>query len=98
MLPNDLWCADFKGEFQLGNSRYCYPLTVTDQASRFFLVCEAFESTREQGVLDAFHRLFSERALPQAIRTDNGLPVGPQTQKRQKPPAILSRGGFDGMA
>jgi transposase InsO family protein len=74
LLPNDLWCADFKGEFKLGNSRYCYPLTVTDQASRFLLVCEAFESTREQGVLDAFHRLFSERGLPQAIRTDNGLP------------------------
>src|SRR5262245_34375885 len=27
--PNDLWCADFKGEFKLGNGRYCYPLTVT---------------------------------------------------------------------
>jgi transposase len=21
--PNDLWCADFKGEFKLGNGRYC---------------------------------------------------------------------------
>src|SRR5258708_1251237 len=37
--PNDLWCADFKGEFKLGNGRYCYPLTVTDQASRFLLLC-----------------------------------------------------------
>ena len=35
--PNDLWCADFKGEFKTGNGRYCYPLTVTDQASRYFL-------------------------------------------------------------
>jgi len=24
--PNALWCADYKGEFMLGN-RYCYPLT-----------------------------------------------------------------------
>jgi transposase len=46
-LPNDLWCADFKGEFKLGNGRYCYPLTVTDQASRYLLLCEAFDSTRE---------------------------------------------------
>ncbi len=30
-LPNDLWRADFKGEFKLGNRRYCYPLTVTDR-------------------------------------------------------------------
>src|SRR5258707_2442010 len=37
--PNDLWCADFKGEFQLGNGRYCYPLTVTDHPSRFLLLC-----------------------------------------------------------
>ena len=44
---NDLWCADFKGEFKLGNGRYCYPLTVTDHASRFLLLCEALESTRE---------------------------------------------------
>jgi transposase InsO family protein len=39
--PNDLWCADYKGEFRLGNHTYCYPLTVTDQASRFLLLCEA---------------------------------------------------------
>jgi putative transposase len=23
--PNDLWCADFKGEFMLADRRYCYP-------------------------------------------------------------------------
>jgi len=74
LLPNDLWCADFKGEFKLGNGQYCYPLTVTDQTSRYLLCCEAFESTREQGVFDAFRRLFAERGLPAAIRSDNGLP------------------------
>jgi transposase InsO family protein len=36
--PNDLWCADYKGEFLLGNRRWCYPLTVTDHASRFVLL------------------------------------------------------------
>ena len=41
--PNDLWCADFKGEFKLGNGRYCYPLTVSDHAARYLLLCEAFE-------------------------------------------------------
>src|SRR5262249_5213143 len=44
--PNELWCTDFKGEFKLGNGRYCYPLTVTDHASRYLLLCEALESTR----------------------------------------------------
>ena len=58
--PNDLWCADFKGEFKLGNGRYCYPLTVTDHASRFLLLCEALESTREDLACTAFERLFAE--------------------------------------
>jgi transposase InsO family protein len=73
-VPNDLWCADFKGEFRLGSGRYCYPLTVTDQASRYVLACEALESTKEGPVIEAFVRLFRERGLPDAIRSDNGLP------------------------
>ena len=72
--PNDLWCADFKGEFKLGNGRYCYPLTVSDHAARYLLLCEAFESTREAPVIAAFQRLFRDRGLPVAIRSDNGLP------------------------
>jgi len=43
LAPNDLWCADYKGEFKLGDKRYCYPLTVTDHASRALLLCEAHE-------------------------------------------------------
>jgi transposase InsO family protein len=74
MAANDLWCTDFKGEFKLGNGRYCYPLTVTDQACRYVLACEALESTREAPVIEAFLRLFRERGLPRAIRSDNGLP------------------------
>jgi transposase InsO family protein len=72
--PNALWCADFKGEFRLGNREYCYPLTVTDQASRFILMCEALQSTREDTAFTAFQRLFEEHGLPDAIRTDNGVP------------------------
>jgi transposase InsO family protein len=74
LAPNDLWCADFKGEFRLGNQRYCYPLTVTDHASRFLLMCEALESVREDTAFTAFEQLFQERGLPQAIRSDNGVP------------------------
>ena len=72
--PNDLWCADYKGEFKLGNGRYCYPLTVSDHASRFLLLCEALETTREDPAISAFEQLFAERGLPQAIRSDNGVP------------------------
>ena len=72
--PNALWCADYKGEFMLGDRRYCYPLTVTDHASRYLLLCEAMESNAEKTAFTAFERLFKERGLPQAIRSDNGVP------------------------
>lgn len=66
--PNDLWCADFKGEFRTGNRHDCYPLTITDHASRRIMACEALETTKEGPVIAAFERLFAERGLPDAIR------------------------------
>ena len=45
--PNELWCADYKGEFMLADKRYCYPLTITDFASRYLLCCDALESTQQ---------------------------------------------------
>ena len=83
--PNDLWCADFKGEFKLGNGRYCFPLTVTDHASRYLLLCEALESTRENLAITAFEQLFQERGLPQAIRSDNGVPFAIRTASSISP-------------
>src|SRR2546425_5216034 len=72
--PNELWCTDYKGEFRLGNKKYCYPLTVTDHASRFLLLCEALESTCESLAFTAFQRLFQERGLPGSMRSDNSVP------------------------
>ena len=74
LAPNDLWCTDYKGEFQLGDKSYCYPLTVTDHASRYLLLCEALQSTAESPAFLSFERLFRERGLPGAIRSDNGVP------------------------
>ena len=74
LAPNDLCCTDYKGEFMLGDKRYCYPLTVTDHASRYLLLCEAMESNAERPAFTAFERLFRERGLPGAIRSDNGVP------------------------
>lgn len=72
--PNDVWTADFKGEFLLGNRHYCYPLTVCDGFSRFILCCEALPSTQHQSAQRTFTRLFKEYGLPLVIRTDNGIP------------------------
>jgi transposase InsO family protein len=72
--PNKLWCADFKGEFMLGNRKYCYPLTITDYCSRYLLACESLESTKSTFAFNVFERVFKDYGLPTAIRTDNGLP------------------------
>lgn len=72
--PNDLWCADFKGEFMLTDRRYCYPLTITDAASRYLLCCDALSTTKESYAFTVFERAFQDFGLPSAIRTDNGVP------------------------
>jgi putative transposase len=71
---NDLWCADYKGEFMLADRRYCYPLTISDFATRYLLSCEALATTKERYAFAVFERAFSEFGLPKAIRTDNGVP------------------------
>lgn len=72
--PNDIWATDFKGQFRLGNGRYCYPLTVSDLASRYILACESLESVQENPTFPIFEEVFQKHGLPFAIRTDNGVP------------------------
>lgn len=71
---NDLWCADYKGEFMLADKRYCYPLTITDAASRYLIACDALTSTKEMYAFTVFERVFKDFGLPLSIRTDNGVP------------------------
>ena len=74
VTPNQLWCADYKGEFLLTNQRYCYPLTITDFATRYLIACEALSTTKERYAFTVFERAFQEFGVPHAIRTDNGVP------------------------
>ena len=78
-MPNDLWCADFKGEFKLGNGRYCYPLTVTDHASRFLLLCEALESTAKTSPARPSNDCSVSEACRSRSGSDNGVPFASPT-------------------
>ena len=73
--PNELWCADYKGEFKLGNGRYCYPLTVTRPG---LSLPAALRGPQIDQGRPRRHRLgaglFHDRGLPTAIRSDNGVP------------------------
>ena len=62
--PNELWCADYKGEFMLADRRYCYPLTITDFASRYLITCDALSTTRETYAFAVFERAFKDFGLP----------------------------------
>jgi transposase InsO family protein len=72
--PNDLWSADFKGQFRTRDSVYCYPLTVCDGASRYLLEVRALCSTDTLPARESFQRVFREYGLPRVLRTDNGVP------------------------
>jgi transposase InsO family protein len=72
--PNDTWCVDYKGQFRLGDGSYCYPLTVTDQVSRFLLGCEGMPAISDEAAREVFEDLFETYGLPLAMRSDNGVP------------------------
>lgn len=76
---NGLWCADYKGEFRLGNKHYCYPLTISDYHSRYLLACDGLSSTRADTAFTVFEQTFKEHGLPDSIRTDNGNPFSSPT-------------------
>lgn len=82
LAPNDVWSADYKGQFRTGNGIYCYPLTVTDGYSRYLLGCQGLNSTAVAEAKPVFTRLFKEYGLPKRIRTDNGVPFATNTLAR----------------
>lgn len=76
--PNGTWTTDFKGQFRMGDGRYCYPFTLRDGCSRYVLRCDALADTTYEATRRRFVRAFAEFGLPDRIRSDNGGPfAGP---------------------
>lgn len=72
--PNQLWCIDFKGHFSCSNGIRVYPLTITDAFSRYILCCEVVTQPTTESVMRIMEKLFRKFGLPEAIRSDNGVP------------------------
>jgi transposase InsO family protein len=72
--PNEIWCIDYKGQFRLGDRTYCYPLTLTDQFSRYILGCEGMAAISDDAAKEVCQEVFRAHGLPRAIRSDNGAP------------------------
>ena len=72
--PNMVWSADYKGQFAMGNGNRCYPLTISDNYSRYLLLCQGLAHPKYEQTKAGFEWAFRTYGLPQAIRTDNGAP------------------------
>jgi putative transposase len=72
--PNDVWSADYKGQFYTKNAHVCYPLTISDNYSRYLIKCKGLPGPRYHETKAVFEIAFEEYGLPDAIRTDNGTP------------------------
>ena len=72
--PNDVWSIDYKGQFKMGDGRLCYPLTITDNYSRYLLGCQGLYHPTHENTRPCLERAFREYGLPLAIRSDNGAP------------------------
>ena len=77
--PNDVWSVDYKGQFYMTNRHVCYPLTVSDNFSRYILGCRALPGPRYIPTRKYLEQLFREYGLPSAIRSDNGTPFAGQS-------------------
>jgi transposase InsO family protein len=72
--PNEVWCIDYKGQFRLGDGTHCYPLTVTDQFSRYIVGCEGMAAISDEAARDVCEELFRTFGVPEVMHSDNGVP------------------------
>lgn len=72
--PNEMWQADFKGHFPMGNGLRCHPLNILDDHSRYNLCIGALKGETFQDVKPVLDRLFREFGLPFSFLCDNGNP------------------------
>jgi len=72
--PNDVWSIDYKGQYHTRDKNICYPLTVTDNYSRYLLCCDALKGPRLEDTYNCLKKAFHDYGLPYAIRSDNGVP------------------------
>jgi len=73
---NEVWSADYKGKFYMGNKKYCHPLTIADSKSRFLFTAKGHYRENYKEAKAEFTRVFRKYGIPKQIHTDNGSPFG----------------------
>ena len=73
---NEVWSADYKGKFLMGNKIYCHPLTIADSKSRFVFTAKGHYKENLKSAKTEFTRVFRKYGIPKQMHTDNGSPFG----------------------
>jgi transposase InsO family protein len=73
---NEVWSADYKGKFLMGNKIYCHPLTIADSRSRFLFTAKGHYKENLKSAKAEFKRVFRIYGIPRQLHTDNGSPFG----------------------
>lgn len=73
---NEVWSADYKGKFLMGNKTYCHPLTIADSKSRFLFTAKGHYKENLKSAKAEFKRVFRIYGIPKQLHTDNGSPFG----------------------
>jgi transposase InsO family protein len=73
---NEVWSADYKGKFLMGNKIYCHPLTIADSKSRFVFSAKGHYNETLKNAKAEFTKVFRTYGIPKQMHTDNGSPFG----------------------
>ena len=73
---NEVWSADYKGKFLMGNKTYCHPLTIADSKSRYVFTAKGHYKENLASAKAEFTKVFRKYGIPKQIHTDNGSPFG----------------------
>ena len=79
LAPNDVWCSDFKGHWQLRDRTRCGPFTLADEFSRYIFKLESLAEDKHEPVQFQFELAFREFGMPLAVRHDSGPPFATVT-------------------
>jgi transposase InsO family protein len=65
---NEVWSADYKGKFLMGNKIYCHPLTIADSKSRFVFTAKDYYKENLQSTKSDFTRVFRKYGASKKIQ------------------------------
>ncbi len=72
---NEVWSADYKGKFLMGNKIYCHPLTIADSKSRFLFTAKGHYKENFQSAKQEFTKVFRKYASPNNYTRTTVVPL-----------------------